>query len=108
MAGFPEQRRALTDATFAAFGEDAWWFDRPEPVRVRLISRDEEQGFGGTRIIEKVLVARLRSWEVEQPALDDKFYIEGGPNIGSYTIAAKPMLDTKGVWNCDVEWESMA
>lgn len=107
MTGFPEQRRSVTDATFAAFGEDAWWFDRPETVRVRLKSRDEEQGFGGARIIEKVLVARLRSWEVEQPALGDKFYIECGPSIGIYTIAARPMLDTKGVWDCDVERESM-
>jgi hypothetical protein len=105
MAGFPEQRRALTDAAFAAFGEDALWLDQSQAVRVRVAGRDEEQGFGGARIVEKVLVIRLRSWEVELPAIGQKYLVEAGPDAGIYTIAAKPMLDPKGVWDCDVEWE---
>lgn len=103
MSGFPEQRRALTDAAFAVFGEDADWRGRPDPVRIRLKARDEEQGFASVRIVEKVLVARVRSWELTTPARGDGFSITTGPNIGSYVIAAKPMLDDHGVWDCDVE-----
>ncbi len=107
MAGFPEHRQALTDAAFATFGEDAAWADREKAVRVRLKSRDEEQGFGGTRIVEKVLTARVRSWELAEPVKGDAFDIATGPNAGRYVVTDRPMLDAKGVWDCDVEREAI-
>jgi len=102
MAGFPERRRALVDASFATFGEDAEW---PElgTVRVRFKTTDEDSRFGGVDFVERSTMIRVRSWEVVQPAIGTVVIIADGPNAGSYPIVKRPMLDIKGVWDCPIE-----
>ncbi len=102
MAGFPERRRWLVDASFATFGEDAEW---PElgTVRVRFKTTDEDSRFGGVDLVERSTMIRVRSWEVAQPAIGTVVEIATGPNAGSYPIVERPMLDIKGVWDCPIE-----
>lgn len=99
---FPERRRALVDAGFATFGEDAEW---PElgTVRIRFKATDEDSHFGTVNLVERSTVIRVRSWEVAQPAIGTVIEILTGPNTGSYPIVEKPMLDLKGVWDCPIE-----
>jgi len=102
MADFPERRRALVDASFATFGEDAEW-PKLGIVRVRFKTTDEDSRFGGVDLVERSTVIRVRSWEVVQPAIGTVVTITDGPNAGSYPIVEKPMLDIKGVWDCPIE-----
>jgi hypothetical protein len=63
MAGFPERRRWLVDASFATFGEDAEWPDLGT-VRVRFKTTDVDSRFGGVDLVERSTMIRVRSWEV--------------------------------------------
>lgn len=102
MAGFPERRRAVVDASFATFGENAEWPDLGT-VRVRLKTTDEDGKFGNVNLVERSTVIRVRSWEVPNPTIGIVIEIATGPNAGSYPVVERPMLDLKGVWDCPIE-----
>lgn len=108
---FSERRRAVTDAAFATFGETAlWslgadaigsWMDKD--VLVWFRKHDEDDRFGPISLVTTSEIIRVRSWEVEEPALDDLIEVRAGPHAGSYAVKARPMLDDRGVWHCPVE-----
>jgi hypothetical protein len=108
---FPERRRRLVDASFETFGEEArWGFGADgagswmeETVRVRFKERDEDDGFGKVRLVTRSQIMRVRSWEVEQPDAENVVEIDAGPYAGTYYVKGRPMLDAKGVWECQVE-----
>lgn len=100
--GFPEHRRALTDAAFATFGEDAAWDGIEAPVRVRFRTEDEEGGFSQSRFITRTLMMRVRSWEVAEPDDGQAVVLAAGPHAGRYVVSGEPQLDGKGVWSCPV------
>lgn len=100
--GFPEHRRALTDAAFATFGEDAVWEGLDLPVRVRFRTEDEEGGFSQSRFVTRALMLRVRSWEVEQPDEGQQVMLATGPHASTYAVSGEPRLDAKGVWSCPV------
>jgi hypothetical protein len=102
MAGFPELRRALTDAAFATFGEDAAWSGRAQPVRIRVKGKDEDDRFGSVSLTRRTVVVLVRSWELT-PAQGDIVIIANPAVAGSWRVKARPMRDGKGVWVCSVE-----
>lgn len=103
-----ERRRRLVDAAFATFGDAAEWSHLVteqarwvmEPVTVRCREQDQDDRFGAVSIIRRSIIIRVRSWEVEMPEVDQVVDIPDGRWAGSYVIAAKPMLDKSGVWEC--------
>nr|WP_312161224.1 hypothetical protein [Brevundimonas diminuta] len=97
---FPQVRENLQAAIFARLGEDAFYDDRPEPVRVRLAEGDETAGFGdGGRLILGAMTMRVRRSEVSSPAEGQGFRLTNGRR---FTIFADPLLDRNGVWLCPV------
>jgi hypothetical protein len=103
-----ERRRRLVDAAFATFGDAAEWSHLVaeqaqwvvDGVTVRCREQDQDDRFGAVSIIRRSIIIRVRSWEVETPEVDQVVDIADGRWAGSYVIAAKPMLDKSGVWEC--------
>ena len=68
------------DATFAAFGIDAFYTPAGgEPIPVRVIARrpDTIVGFGDTRIHAETATFELRASEVANPRPDDQLTVNG-------------------------------
>lgn len=86
---------------FRTFGEDATWSGVSDPVRIRRADRDEEDGWGESRVVVRTRFVRVRQSEVAQPAAEDIVTRTlGGPLL---KIIGTPRLDRKRVWTCEVK-----
>ncbi|SEM62754.1 hypothetical protein SAMN05192583_0885 [Sphingomonas gellani] len=102
MGNFSERRRAVIDAAFAAFGEDALFGDAEQPVRIRFKGSDADEAISGLRVVASGLIGRLRSWEVSAPRRGQSLAVAAGDFAGTYTIMGEPMLDAKRIWTVEL------
>ena len=100
MSGFSEQRQALVDAAFAAFGDDASWSGFADPVRVRRLEYDDDARFGSVEAVVIVRFLRVRRSEVPNPAIgDEAVLVETGDK---FRVTGEPKLRRNGVWSMAV------
>lgn len=98
--GFADARARLVDALFAHLGEDATWEGVADPVRV--ITRDEDQQFGGEiEIIGQTLVFRVRRSEVAEP--QEGQLVTTTADSAQYRVLAEAKKDRRGVWHVPME-----
>lgn len=88
------------DAVFRTLGEDAAWTGAADPVRIRCAERDDLDGWGEGQRIVRTRFVRVRQSEVADPAVDDTATRARDGVI--LKVIAKPTLDRKRVWLCQV------
>jgi hypothetical protein len=91
------------DATFAAFGIDAFYAPAGgEPVSVRVIAKrpDAIVGFGETRIHVETAIFEVRASEVANPRSGDQLTVGGK----TFMVQGEPEQrdPDRLVWNLDV------
>lgn len=86
-------------AIFDRLGEDAGWTGISGTVRVIFRHYDEDARLGQGSIVSRRHFIRVRKSEVAAPASGN--IVTPQESGGSYKICAEPMLNRKGVWECE-------
>lgn len=103
---FAERVARQQTAVFRALGEDATWEGLADPVRVRLIERDEEARFDAAEAVVTSRFLLVRRSEVSEPEEGQAVQLldAAGSAVagGLFRVIGEPRIDRKGVWTCEV------